>query len=341
MGLLQVQELVTGKKADDKGNADFLPEDFSTGDYENAVTLEKQDGQRTFIEPLPRNESGSAANETLQEHRTTTSNTETQQKLETLEDLEAIINLRRRKKERKLKVCSSKKPEAEVITEPVDHSTFLNAALENSLPVVEKYLVDGGDTNIYDQFNRTALHRACSEGHVNIVQKLLENGAEIDFRDKLEATAVHWACRGGSLETLKLLLNKGANVNDRDKLLSTPLHVAVRTGHYDCAEHLIACEVDLNAKDREGDTAMHDAVRCNRYKIVRLLLMYGANVTAKNCEGKTPMDLVLQWHNGTREILNSFTENQHQHSHHGKKKKKLKTSSHQINFQNLHCNINN
>ncbi|XP_013930872.1 PREDICTED: ankyrin repeat domain-containing protein 1-like, partial [Thamnophis sirtalis] len=89
----------------------------------------------------------------------------------------------------------------------------------------------------------------------------------------LESTAIHWTCRGGNVEVLKFLLNKGINRNAKDKLLSSPLHVAVRTGQYECGEHLIACEADLNAKDREG---------------------------------KTPMDLVLQWQNGTKEVFNNL-----------------------------------
>ncbi|MEJ1276444.1 ankyrin repeat domain 1 (cardiac muscle) [Cricetulus griseus] len=143
---------------------------------------------------------------------------------------------------------SEKQREAE--TEPVDVPRFLKAALENKLPVVEKFLSDKNSPDVCDE---------------------------------LESTAIHWACRGGNLDVLKLLLNKGAKISARDKLLSTALHVAVRTGHYECAEHLIACEADLNAKDREGDTPLHDAVRLNRYKMIRLLMTFGADLNTKNC----------------------------------------------------------
>ncbi|KAI1236338.1 hypothetical protein IHE44_0001625 [Lamprotornis superbus] len=202
-----------------------------------------------------------------------------------------------------------KEKRLEAETGPVDIPTFFKAALENKLPVIEKYLADKGDPNVCDKYKRTALHRACSEGHLEVVKKLVEAGAQLEQKDMLHSTALHWACRGGNLDVLKFLLDKGININARDKLLSTPLHVAVRTGRYDCGEQLIACEADLNARDREGDTPMHDAVRLNRYKIIRLLILHGADLTLKNCEGKTPMDLVLQWQNGTKEIFNSLKDN--------------------------------
>ncbi|KAL8187110.1 UNVERIFIED_CONTAM: hypothetical protein K2H54_033561 [Gekko kuhli] len=285
--------LVTGKKADGRETGDFLLENFKNGEYEAAVKLEKQEDLKTLTD-----HSFTRRNLTYKEEKELEAQfldsqmfavfiqlkkkkLEERPKLENLEDLEKIIQLKKRKKYKKVKVPILKELEQEVITGPVDIPMFLKAALENKMPVIEKYLSDKGDPD------------AC---------------------DELESTAIHWACRGGSLEVLKYLLNKGINRNARDKLLSTPLHVAVRTGQYDCGEHLIACEADLNAKDREGDTPMHDAVRLNRYKMIRLLIMYGANLNVKNTEGKTPMDLVLQWQNGTKEIFSSLKENSYKSS---------------------------
>ncbi|XP_005385895.1 PREDICTED: ankyrin repeat domain-containing protein 1 isoform X2 [Chinchilla lanigera] len=281
MMVLKVEDLVTGKKNSNEEAREFLPEDFRDGEYEAAVTLEKQEDLKT----LPGHHVSLAEqqwkSEKQREAELKKKKLEQRSKLENLEDLEIIIQLKKRKKYRKTKVPVVKEPEPQIITEPVDVPQFLKAALENKLPVVEKFLSDN--------------HKP-------------------DVCDELESTAIHWACRGGSLDVLKLLLNKGAKISARDKLLSTALHVAVRTGHYECAEHLIACEADLNAKDREGDTPLHDAVRLNRYKMVRLLIMYGADLNIKNCAGKTPMDLVLHWQNGTKAIFDSLKENSYKTS---------------------------
>uniref|UniRef100_A0A8B9EZD9 Ankyrin repeat domain-containing protein 1 n=1 Tax=Amazona collaria TaxID=241587 RepID=A0A8B9EZD9_9PSIT len=310
---------VTGKRADDKETGSFLPEDFKNGEYEAAVRLEKQEDLKTVPEHSLTQGDLAYEKQKKLEAELKKKKLQERSKLENLEDLEKLVQLKKKKRCKKVKVPVLKESEPEVITGPVDIPTFFRAALENKLPVIEKYLSDKGDPNVFDEYKRTALHRACSEGHLEVVKKLVEAGAQLEQKDMLESTALHWACRGGNLDVLKFLLDKGINRNARDKLLSTPLHVAVRTGRYDCGEHLIACEADLNARDRRWiNTPMHDAVRLNRYKMMRLLILYGADLTIKNCQGKTPMDLVLQWQNGTKEIFNSLKDKSCKSVHPGK-----------------------
>ncbi|XP_026571069.1 ankyrin repeat domain-containing protein 23 [Pseudonaja textilis] len=225
-------------------------------------------------------------------------------KIDTLEDLAAIVKHHKQKKKKKCKkVVLPKLQEPEIIIESVAPEQFLDAALENRILVIDKYLADGGDPNTHDKFKCTALHLACLRGHKEIVDKLLEAGAKLEPRDMLEATPLFWTCRGGHLDILKGLISRGAKISTRDKLWSTPLHVAVRTGHSDCAEHLIACGAKINAQDKEGDTPIHDAVRLGRFQAVKTLLMYGANLSIQNEEAVTPVDLVKDWQTGIRETL--------------------------------------
>lgn len=40
----------------------------------------------------------------------------------------------------------------------VDEDAFLKAAIEDKLPVIEKYLADGGDPNVCDHVSFVCLH---------------------------------------------------------------------------------------------------------------------------------------------------------------------------------------
>ncbi|XP_053126123.1 ankyrin repeat domain-containing protein 23 isoform X1 [Hemicordylus capensis] len=301
MEIFSIQQLVTDERHEGKvrgfevlaGGTARAPEGWGssgrTGVWE-AVSKERQKAEEAKKKKL----------ETLNNSRL---------KLDSLQDLEAIIQLRKNKKRLK-KVVRPKKQEPEPVTEPVGPEQFLQAALDNRVLVIDKYLADGGDPNAHDQFKCTALHRACLRGHAEIVDKLLEAGAKLEPRDMLEATPVFWACRGGHLEILKRLISRGAKISTRDKLWSTPLHVAVRTGHCECAEHLIACGANINAQDKEGDTPIHDAVRLGRFKAVKTLLMYGANLGIQNEAAVTPVDLVKDWQTGIRETLQACSDRQ-------------------------------
>ncbi|XP_071336033.1 ankyrin repeat domain-containing protein 1 isoform X1 [Trachinotus anak] len=316
MGLHSVEELVTGKRSEGKEVADF-----QGGVYEAAVNQEKRDDHRTHSQLgvggrlSEESDSGSEQEEVSVAALNPSvlplpcqTDKSGRLKLETVDDLFNILQLRKRRRERKTPIHKKQQPEPEPVPETVDEQSFLTAAMENKLPVVEKYLSDGGNPDVADHFQRTALHKASFKGHMEVMKRLLEAGAAIEKKDKLEATAVHWACRGGSLPALQLLLDQGAKFTSRDKLHSTPLHVAVRTGHCECAEHLIHCGADVNAKDRDGDTPMHDAVRINRFKMIKLLMMYGASLNTKNCDGKTPMETLYSWQNGAKSLLFNFSE---------------------------------
>uniref|UniRef100_A0A8C3DMY0 Ankyrin repeat domain 2 n=1 Tax=Corvus moneduloides TaxID=1196302 RepID=A0A8C3DMY0_CORMO len=211
--------------------------------------------------------------------------------------IQRLIELRKQRRQRRAERAATPEPtpppEPLEIEGPVEPETFLRAAVQGKMHVIEK-------AGVQPDWPCTAPHwRDTWE----ILQKLLDSGATVDFRDRLDCTAVHWACRGGHLDAVKLLQDRGADLNVKDKLLSTPLHVATRTGHLDIVEHLIHCGVDVNASDREGDTALHDATRLSRYKIIKMLILHGADMMAKNEAGKTPTDLVQQWQVDTRQAL--------------------------------------
>ncbi|XP_068614876.1 ankyrin repeat domain-containing protein 2-like [Brachionichthys hirsutus] len=201
------------------------------------------------------------------------------------------------------KINNALSPKASVENVPENAAEFIKAASQGKLNVIDKYLADGGNPNVYDELKRTPLHLAALEGHAAVVRMLLDKGADINFEDQLGSRAIHWACRGGRLGVVKALKSLGADLNVRDKLHSTPLHVATRTGHAAIVEYLLSYGAKINSRDREGDTALHDAVRLNRYRILKLLIVAGADTEIENHEGVTAVQQVKQWQVGIMETL--------------------------------------
>jgi len=182
----------------------------------------------------------------------------------------------------------------------ISEEDFLAAAQAGKSKAVIKYINDGGNINMQDDYKRTALQRAALYGEMEVIEALIKKKAKMNLSDKLGDTALHWACRGGNTEAVKVLVKNGAKINAKDKLFSTPLHVAVRCGVQEVVDALIHLGADINAKDREGDTPMHDAVRLGRFKLVKTLLSAGSNLRAKNMNGQTPIDMVTLWYQETK-----------------------------------------
>uniref|UniRef100_A0A8D2CTD3 Ankyrin repeat domain 23 n=1 Tax=Sciurus vulgaris TaxID=55149 RepID=A0A8D2CTD3_SCIVU len=255
MDFISIQQLVSGERGERKASR-FGPEVPDPGGWPMDWRLGPQEA--VAREKLKSEEEKKKKLERFTSSRLT---------LETLADLEDLVQRRKEKRLRLRRRVPPREPEPKVT------------------------------------LHRTALHWACLKGHIQLVNKLLAAGATVDARDLLDRTPVFWACRGGHLDILKLLLNQGAQVNARDKIWSTPLHVAVRTGHSNCLEHLIECGAHVDAQDKEGDTALHEAVRHGHYKAMKLLLLYGAKLGVQNVASMTPVQLARDWQRGIQEAL--------------------------------------
>ncbi|KFP32007.1 Ankyrin repeat domain-containing protein 2, partial [Colius striatus] len=99
--------------------------------------------------------------------------------------IQRLIELRKQRRQRREERAATPEPhplpEPLEIEGPVEPETFLRAAIQGKMPIIEKFLADGGPPDTCDEFHRTALHRCSLEGHMDILQKLLDSGATVDF----------------------------------------------------------------------------------------------------------------------------------------------------------------
>lgn len=87
---------------------------------------------------------------------------------------------------------------------------IIQSAKRGSVSGVEKALKSGGDVNIKDVRNRTALMEATLNSFISVVNFLIQNGADVNLKDSDGRTALMMA---STMKIINALLNAGADVN--------------------------------------------------------------------------------------------------------------------------------
>jgi hypothetical protein len=153
---------------------------------------------------------------------------------------------------------------------------------------------DPGLMNGKDDYGRTPLMLACSEGHAEVSRWLVDQGAAINERDDDSETALGCACAcdGGSLPVVRLLMEEGADPTIADGQGSTPLMNASEGDHLEIVDLLLedpSAASTINHRDSMGNTALSLAVCYGNAEMVKVLLKHGADAKTVNNEGETPM----------------------------------------------------
>jgi len=105
-----------------------------------------------------------------------------------------------------------------------------------------------------DEYGRTSLHYAASEGSPAHCAELLAGGANPNARDDSGWTPLHFAAQAQCGEVMSLLLNAGAAIDARDRFGNTPLLRATMScrGSGDAIELLRQAGADPHAKNDSG-----------------------------------------------------------------------------------------
>jgi ankyrin repeat protein len=137
------------------------------------------------------------------------------------------------------------------------------------------------------------LTAAARVGHVEVVRYLLDEGAGINLRpvNDFYRTALGWACSEGRLQVVALLLARGASTTPSGDG-RTPLMYAAQEGHTDIVDLLLAHREgeQLERQIFHGRrTALHFACFKGHAGVVMLLLGAGADPHVVDHYGRTPL----------------------------------------------------
>ncbi|XP_068053922.1 ankyrin repeat domain-containing protein 2 isoform X2 [Anomalospiza imberbis] len=222
--------------------------------------------------------------------------------------IQRLIELRKQRRQRRAERAATPEPtpppEPLEIEGPVEPETFLRAAVQGKMHVIEKFLADGGSPDTCDEFHRTALHRSSLEGHMEILQKLLESGATVDFRDRVRLDSASscmlvWAsgCVAarttaglGTLQSLVLSLSRRwlqAGLCQFSSSMRTCWGRGQAQGR-GVPHHDTALYVQLDC------TAVHWACRGGHLDAVKLLQDRGADLNVKDKLLSTPLHVATR-----------------------------------------------
>lgn len=159
--------------------------------------------------------------------------------------------------------------------------TMLAAAAAGKKEAVDFLLKKGADTQSVDQYGRTPLHEALTQGDPDVISLLL--GKETRLKEKNKSSYLRAAMGKGDIALLDRLVSMGANPRYQEKddpYIYTPLHVAVATKRADLVEFLLQLGADPNAHAGGGDAPIH------------LLMMDGGTDALNILNITTPLSLV-------------------------------------------------
>lgn len=139
---------------------------------------------------------------------------------------------------------------------------------------------------------------AARKGDLTRIKQLMEKqDVFVDVRDDFERTALHTACTRGHLPVAEYLVALGANLLARNKRGRTPLHNATFNGRFGVTKWLLRQPgTAIDAFDSVGNTPLHRASWGGHLQIVLCLLEHGANPLLRNRDGLTPMELAGTYH---------------------------------------------
>ncbi len=189
---------------------------------------------------------------------------------------------------------------------------------------VKTLLAEGAETEVTNQYGRTALMAASLQRHAVIAKLLIEAGANVKALSNGGSTPIGEAARAGAAEIIELLVQAGVNIETLNKDGETPLvaaslygwpsaietllklgantsatdrhgrepiFIASARGHLEAVREFLNAKVDIDRQDADGRTALMEASDRSKADVVRALIKAGADTGLKDKEGDTAISL--------------------------------------------------
>lgn len=162
-----------------------------------------------------------------------------------------------------------------------------NAAREDDIDAMKKYIAVGADLNATDENGATALHIAAYRGNIEMVRLLLESGATFE----IGVFHIAIAQSKDQPEIVQLFIEHGADLNQKAEIGNghTALMYAAEFGHVEVGKLLLANGADINAVDNYNDPALNVAAFHGQLEFAKMLVEMGADLSVRGYANQTAL----------------------------------------------------
>lgn len=148
---------------------------------------------------------------------------------------------------------------ASLMAKTQDGMTCLHLAAKCGNFVACQHILDSGRltrhaVNMQDEGGWTPLVWASENKFINVVKFLLDRGGNPQLCDVEQNTALHWAAFSGSTYICSMVLDRGCSLRSMNAHGDTPLHIAARQNHTDAVVLLLARGARLDVLNTKGQT---------------------------------------------------------------------------------------
>ncbi|KAL6722606.1 hypothetical protein Aduo_017716 [Ancylostoma duodenale] len=172
-----------------------------------------------------------------------------------------------------------------------ENGTALHRAVQMGNAVMAKSLLDNRSVWVdeEDGHGKTALHYSMEQNSIELVEVLIAGGANVDCVDFQGTSACHLACKEGKIDAFELLMIHRADAFCMDKLGKTPFDLACEFGKERMVDYMLRSVENLallqNAGEAHKASALHLAARNGHTHIVCRLLEHGWDVNRTTALG--------------------------------------------------------
>ena len=168
------------------------------------------------------------------------------------------------------------------------HPIATRLVAAHALPLAPSHAANG-DKELARELLLWALHRH-DESAVDVFAKV----AGIDAADEFGRTPLEYAVTDGSESLVKHLLAAGAQASHADHAGVTALMLAAEGDSSAVLDAILQASHDLDIADRAGNTALDHAARVGSVELVGRLLAAGARSDVENGDGWTALDVATK-----------------------------------------------